>query len=452
MLTMTNLNLPHLKVEELSISRGQFCGILSRNDISEKYLLDALSGQYDQHPEILWSDNCKAQVISFESIQQVFEHELKIDETDITNEFDPGTLAIDFIGETNLDSDLIDRLSLRPHLHKGFRQLSTGQAKKLLIANAIFSGCNTLVLCHPFDGLDSSSNQALSQTLNYLHQQGTTLIMVMNNYHDIVQSFSHVAMIEAGSLTTTDDSAIEVAKRFFDVSPINVSQSPQYQARQYWHRYLCELKDCRVSFDGKVVFENINFRLKPLQHTLITGKNGAGKSTLLQLITGDCPQCYSNDVTVFGYRRGTGESIWDIKKHYGLVNSELHRYYRIACDTLTVVASGFHDSIGVYKQVNSKQISLAKQWLDFVGLRDHQQTRFQNLSFGQQRLALIARALVKSPLLLILDEPTQGLDEQHRQMVLNLITKIANEKLATILYVSHLEDEHIDIFERNFQL
>ena len=181
---------------------------------------------------------------------------------------------------------------------------------------------------------------------------------------------------------------------------------------------------------------------------MVTGKNGAGKSTLLQMVTGDCPQCFSNDVTVFGFQRGNGETIWDIKKHIGIVSSDLHRSYRVRSDALTVIASGFFDSIGLYKQISQYQLNIALQWLRILGLEAHQETLFQDLSYGEQRLLLIARALVKSPLLLVMDEPTQGLDDINRIRVLALLEKIATTNASTILYVSHREDEQLPLFSQ----
>jgi molybdate transport system ATP-binding protein len=188
------------------------------------------------------------------------------------------------------------------------------------------------------------------------------------------------------------------------------------------------------------------------QHTLVTGPNGSGKSTLLQLITGDHPACYQNDLTLFGIKRGSGESIWDLKKDMGIVGSELHRNYHVPGSALSVVLSGYFDSIGVYRQASPGQTAEAMAWLERINMKEKARTSFRDLGFADQRLVLIARALIKLPRLLILDEPTQGLDESNRKAVLDFIEAIAGENICTILYVSHRADEFRDFFIQHIRM
>ena len=185
---------------------------------------------------------------------------------------------------------------------------------------------------------------------------------------------------------------------------------------------------------------------------MVTGENGAGKSTLLGLITGDCLQCFSNDVTVFGHRRGTGESVWDIKRHLGLVGSDLHRRYSVRCDVLSAVCSGFFDSIGLYDTPSEFQVRIAREWLAAIEMSDKASVGFQSLSYGEQRLVLIARAMVKSPLLLVLDEPTQGLDEINRERILGFMSAIEARQHSTLLFVSHRQDEFLSLFKQHVHL
>ena len=201
-----------------------------------------------------------------------------------------------------------------------------------------------------------------------------------------------------------------------------------------------QLKHVNITY-ARPVLQDLNFTVNPGEHWQITGPNGAGKSTLLSLITGDNPLVYANDVTVFGIKRGSGESIWDIKKYYGYVSGSLHLDYRVSAPVINVVLSGFYDSIGLYQRPGDEELKLARQWLKLIGLSDKEHQSFKTLSFGQQRLLLIVRALVKNPPLLILDEPLQGLDAFGRALVRAFITYIMEHGRTSVLFVSHHQED-----------
>jgi molybdate transport system ATP-binding protein len=206
---------------------------------------------------------------------------------------------------------------------------------------------------------------------------------------------------------------------------------------------LVEARGLTVRYGDCVQFAPFDWKLEAGEHTRIVGPNGSGKSTLLGLITGDHPQCYANDLNVVGYKRGSGESIWDLKKHIGYFSPALHRDYRVSATALTVVISGFFDSIGLYQQPTKDQIALAKRFLDLFDLVEAADTPLHALSFGHQRLVLAARALVKRPPLLILDEPTQGLDALNAALVFRYVERLAQQGRTTLLFVSHRVDEVI---------
>ncbi|WP_111979797.1 ATP-binding cassette domain-containing protein [Algibacillus agarilyticus] len=407
----------------------------------------------DQHQQ----QNKKIGLVSFESQQQTYEHELKIDLSDITNEVDPGTLAKDFLPADQLGHPLIKSMHLTHKLNTGYRSLSSGESRKLLLLKAIFSGCEAIICDNPFDSLDSDSCLALSVALEQVHNSGVHVILMLSNLIDLPTWIPQLAWLNKQQLAlvgANNSNNVRIIHNNFAALVKQQGEWPQNHKRlaDYPHSEMAKLVNCQVIYNDKAIFSSQNLSIKPLQHTLITGANGSGKSTLLQLITGDCPQCFSNQVTVLGYRRGSGETIWDIKKHIGLVSADLHRSYRVNCNVLTVVISGLFDSIGVYKPVENNHISLAKQWLNKVGLVDKSQTLFNQLSYGEQRLVLIARALIKVPLMLVLDEPTLGLDESNRHRILQFLQSIEQQAYSTILMVSHRQDEHLALFKQKIQL
>lgn len=459
MINIKNFQHTKLSIKSWQVSKAQSWCVLGKNGSGKQYLDQLFTGELTdataQTCQLPSAD--KVALVSFEKQQSIYEHELKIDRSDYLDVNDIGTKAKDFLPADKLTDPLIEFFGLSHRLEYGYRQLSTGEGRKLLILQAIFNGVELLVCDNPFDSLDNASCQALSTVLQGLSSQGVIVLLLLSNRLDIPYWCQNIAFIERGQFDVIGQLESEETKRQLDVllasKPDNVKwPESTNKLEDFQSPYLMKLNNGRVHYSGENVFENLNVSIKPLQHTLITGRNGSGKSTLMQLITGDCTQCYSNDLQVLGFKRGSGESIWQLKKQMGIVSSELHRQYRVNSDLLTVVLSGFYDSIGLYQQPERKHVEIAKQWLEKIGLLEHKHSLFQSLSYGEQRLALIARALVKSPYLLILDEPTQGLDELNRHRVLNFIEHLAEQKHSTILLVSHREDEYLSLFEQHIKL
>ena len=196
-----------------------------------------------------------------------------------------------------------------------------------------------------------------------------------------------------------------------------------------------------VEFGGTTLFQDVSFVINEKDRIALMGKNGAGKSTLLSLVCADNPQSYACDISLFGRKRGTGESIWEIKKHIGYVSPEMHRAYLKNLPAIEIVASGLHDSIGLYKRPQPEQMAICEWWMDIFGIAELKDNPFLQLSSGEQRLALLARAFVKDPELLILDEPLHGLDTYNRRRVKKIIEAFCHRKDKTMIMVTHYESE-----------
>ena len=204
---------------------------------------------------------------------------------------------------------------------------------------------------------------------------------------------------------------------------------------------MIEVKNLVKDYGKHHAVKDISFSVPDGQIVGLLGPNGAGKSTLLSLVCADNPQSYACDISLFGRKRGTGESIWEIKKHIGYVSPEMHRAYLKNLPAIEIVASGLHDSIGLYKRPQPEQMAVCEWWMDIFGIADLKDKPFLQLSSGEQRLSLLARAFVKDPELLILDEPLHGLDTYNRRRVKKVIEAFCRRKDKTMIMVTHYESE-----------
>jgi molybdate transport system ATP-binding protein len=273
----------------------------------------------------------------------------------------------------------------------------------------------------------------------------STHIGVMENYHLSFQGLKEDVLAKL-SQKTGDNS------KGFNASARDLTAGKNRNSETLPCPELVYLNSGSAGYNGESVFEGLSLTIKEGDHTLVSGPNGSGKSTLLQMISGDHSACYRNDLRIFGIQRGSGESIWELKKNMGIVSSELHRNYYVPGTVMHCVISGYFDSIGLYRPYTAQHKAEALKWLKRINLKEKADTSFRDLPFSAQRMVLIARALIKLPRLLILDEPTQGIDEINRNAILDFLEEIAGEKICTILYVSHRADEYRNFFIQHIKM
>ena len=453
-----------LIVDHFSAESGQAWCILGSNRSGIDPFFKLLAGEIPA-PEgcVVLPDACG--VFSFEAQQALFESELKNDDTDFMDRLDPGTMARTFIRSPENHQDLIAAFDLERLMDQGYRQLSTGQARKLLMLSQISRGARCLLIQCPYDGLDPAACQELDKALGHCADQGILVVICINNPEDIPDWATHLGLMDQGRLALSGPRAevIEQAKTSdrHDGADFKAHLSDILSGRNQAgtkpssnseDRELVRIEGGTAGYQGKTVFAGLDLSLRTGAHTLVFGPNGCGKSTLLQMITGDHPACYQNKLWLFGIRRGTGESIWELKQKMGIVSHDLHRNYIVPGSVLDCVLSGLYDSIGLYTKPSEEDKKKGMAWLERTSLADHAGTPFRRLSFADQRLVLIARSLIKLPELLILDEPTQGLDQANRHAVLDFLGEVAKDNISTILYVSHREDENRPFFVRQINM
>lgn len=384
--------------------------------------------------------------LSFESQQQLMAAEWQRRNTDMVGEEEEaGYLVSTLLLEQGDEAEARHwsrRFGVEALWSRPLRFLSSGEGRKVLLARALLAHPTRLVLDEPFDGLDQDSRRDLAALIGELAEAGLALVLIVNRFDEIPTGATHLGLLSDGCLLLAGARAeVEGSAEVRQLMALNRTAPPlppPYEPPPSLPPGpLVQMRQIRVAYGAQVIIDGLDWTLLPGQHWQITGPNGAGKSTLLALITGDHPQGYSNDLTLFGVRRGSGESIWQIKRHIGLVSPALHLDYRVACSARTVILSGFHDSIGLYVTPGDRQWALAEQWLNLLGLAGQGEQPFHALSFGQQRLLLIARALVKQPPLLILDEPLQGLDPLNRHLVREVLARLIATGRSQVLFVSH---------------
>ena len=358
---------------------------------------------------------------------------------------------------------LVGLLGLHPLLEQGLRTLSNGEFRKILIARALLRSPKLLILDDPFAGLDVGSRELLARTVTDLMNHGTQIILVTQRMEEVIPGISHVLLIQDGHVAQAgrriDIVTPERMKAFLtEGKPLLEKHLPalpptaKQTAIETTSDSLVELKHATVAYGDHVVFKDLTWTVRRGENWAVVGPNGSGKTTLLGLITGDNLQAYANEVYLFGKRRGEGESIWDIRRRLGVVSPELQLQYRHPVPAREVILSGFFDSIGLYRKATKEQVALADQWLEFLGMTDRADRPFNRLSYGEKRLMLIVRAMVKSPELLILDEPCQGLDRSNREMVLALMQSIGNRGSTGLIYITHHQEELIPCIKQVLKL
>lgn len=438
---------------------------------AEVHLVTGLSGK---SKEALYSSfsSMGFPLVSFEEASKIIEQERKNDDSEfMEGGIDPGRSVKTFLNleEHGYDEKLIALCGIGSILERGLKYLSTGEMRRILMYRALSSSSPVLILDNPLDGLDSLSRETVITLIKSLPRIGTTLILLTEDT-DLLDYASHVFYTDRETILFNGskemflktDMCMRAENYTFNEESFKTALSTSSTDNKYESRLLsggnkkirAEYDECSTSadkkelvrmvnvtvqWDGRKVLENVSWTVHEGDHTLVQGSNGCGKTTLLELITGDNQQVYANDVYLFGSKRGSGETIWDIKAKLGIVSYKLHLEYRLVkgYSVEQVVVSGFYDSIGLYTKPLESEVSAALLWLDLAGLRSLSGETFSSLSYGEQRAVLIIRAVVKHPPLLILDEPCHSLDVHSRAFVLNLLQKIADTGKTTLIHVTH---------------
>lgn len=345
---------------------------------------------------------------------------------------------------------LFSTFGISAMLEKKIVALSSGELRKFQLAKALLHHPHVLILDNPYIGLDSSARDLLTDVLSRL-SSSIQMVLVLSRPDDIPPFITHVIPVEGGMVKTkqayhhpktslplggdSEEAKILPSRGNSEETPI-----------------IIQLNNVSISYANHTILKPLTWTVRQGEKWALLGRNGSGKSTLLSLICADNPQAYACDISLFGHKRGSGESIWDIKKHIGYVSPEMHRSYLRNIPAVDIVASGLHDTIGLYTHTRPEDLHRCLHWMEAFGIADKQSMSFLCLSSGEQRLVLLARAFVKDPELLILDEPLHGLDTQNRNKVKSIIEQFSLRPGKTLIMVTHYPQELPSTFTHTLNL
>ena len=448
----------------LSISEGEQVAIVGPNGGGKSRLVDIIIGRYpllgnevkyDFSPSEspLVSDNLRYITFrdSYGDGDATYYYQQRWNQHDISDDAPTVGSVLSFDDLPENVARLLSHLVLLRD--KPIITLSSGEMRKLQLARVLASHPRVLIMDNPFIGLDAPTRDELSILLSQLAETGLTLILVMSKSDNLPQFITHVIPVKdlkVGQKMTREEFVAQQEAPHSPTLPeekrqwlLSLSEKDLRQTTFYPEQggEILQFHDVSIRYGSRTILSHLNWTVYEGQRWAVSGRNGAGKSTLLSLVCADNPQAYACDIRLFGHKRGTGESIWEVKRHIGYVSPEMHRSYLKDIPAIDVVASGLNDSIGLYVRPQESQRATCQQWMWMFGVEHLASRSFLTLSSGEQRLCLLARAFVKDPELLILDEPLHGLDDENRLRVKEIIETFCQRSHKTLIMVTHYAEE-----------
>ncbi len=342
--------------------------------------------------------------------------------------------------------DWIRRLGIEALLPRKLIFLSNGEQRRVLLVHALLRSPRVLILEHPYDGLDVATRRRLQAVIHRLMHGGRPVVVVTSRPDELPPLATHLLLVDRQRIVAQGAKADllrhPLVQRLAasgadgrELPPEAIERKPARGSPNA--APLVELNDVTVRTGGQPILRDVRWTVRRGERWVLLGPNGSGKTTLLSLIQGDHPQAYALDLRLFGRRPHATHTVWRTRQRIGWLSPELHLHHPAAWSCLAVVCSGFFNSVGLFQSCTPRQRATARRWLREFGLDDREESAFGELAHGDQRLVLLARAAVKQPDLLVLDEACQGLDAAHRAAILDAVDRLIARTNASLIFVTH---------------
>ena len=465
---------------DFTLEAGEHIAIVGRNAAGKSMLVDMITGRHPVFPGMAeyHFDDADQRLVS-ENIRYITFRDTYGGDNDRTYflqqrwnqmEIDEETPTVGSKLEEAYQlagSDTPERRQLQQHLYELFHitplldkyliLLSSGELRKFKLASSLFGNPRVFIMDNPFIGLDAETRDQVRQLLTMLsREQQLQIILVLSKTDEIPDFITHVVEVadmtvlpkvtrstylDSRSPLPTTVLSKENRQLILSLTPNAQHPSPNTHHPSPNTQEIIAFNDVSIRYGDRTILSRLNWQVNSGERWVLSGQNGSGKSTLLSLVCADNPQGYACDISLFGHRRGSGESIWDIKQRIGYVSPEMHRSYQRDIPALRIVASGLKDSVGLYVRATEQEKEQCRWWMRIFGIEHLADRSFLQMSSGEQRLVLLARAFVKDPELLILDEPLHGLDNINRRLVKDIIETFCQRPGKTLIFVSHYREE-----------
>lgn len=333
-------------------------------------------------------------------------------------------------------SALLGRFGLAEIADERMLEVSYGQRRLALVARALASRPRLLLLDEVFNGLDDGHRRLLRRGLRHVAGSATTVVATAHRAEDVPPGMNEACRVAEGRLRRSTLAAA-VGRLAREARQGSRPVRGPARARRA-DGPVIELRGVSVYREEHRALRDLDWVLHDGEHWAVTGRNGAGKSTLLGLLYGTHQVAAGGELHRRGQPRGT--PLEEIRRRVGLVSPELQADYDASSTLEEIVVSGLRDSVGLDVPATRGERSRARAALESVGLAGLARRRPREVSYGELRLALLARAFVKRPGLLLLDEPFTGLDPRRRRQLRAALSGLARSGSQLVIAIHHLED------------